>query len=72
MIYKLEKQERYYFQASKKYHKRKKTRWATWNTKKQKIAHQVDKLSEKFNDKLKLLRMRWKEMKKQIKATSSW
>ena len=67
-----EKQEEYYSQASKEYHKKKEMRWATWNAKKSKIAHQVDELSEKFNSKSKSLRTEWEEMIKRVKTTSFW
>ena len=56
MTHKLEKQEEYYFQVLKKYHKKKETRWATWNAKKSKIAHQINKLSEKSDSKSKSLK----------------
>ena len=49
---------------------KKKMRWATWNVKKSKIAHQIDELSEKSDSKLKSLRMRWREMKEKMKTTS--
>ena len=44
--------------------RKKKTRWTTWNAERAKISHQVDEFSEKSDDKLKLLRTEWKEMKK--------
>ena len=72
MTHKLEKQEEYYFQVLKKYHKRKKTRWATWNMKKSKIIHQIDKLFEKFDSKLKFLRTEQEKMKEKMKATLFW
>jgi len=56
MTHKSEKQEEYYSQASKEYHKKKEIRWATWNVKKSKIVHQVDEFSEKSDSKLKSLR----------------
>ena len=71
MTHKLEKQEEYYSQALKEYCK-KKMRWATWNTKKPEIMHQVDELSEKFNSKSKFLKIEWEKMKEKVKATSSW
>ena len=66
-----EKQEEYYFQASKKYHKKKEMRWATWNAEKSKITHQVNKLSEKFDSKSKTLKIRQKKLKEKMKVTSS-
>ena len=53
-----EKQEEYYSQALKEYHKKKETRWATWNAEKSRIMHQVDEFSKKFDSKLKSLKMR--------------
>ena len=67
-----EKQEEYYFQASKKYHKKKKMKWATWNVKKSKIVHQIDKLSEKLNNKSKFLRTEQKKLKEKMKITLFW
>ena len=47
-------------------------KWATWNVKKSKIAHQIDELSEKSDSKLKSLRTEQKETKEKMKTTSSW
>ena len=66
-----EKKEKYFSKTSKNYKEKKETRWATWNAERAKISHQVDKFSEKFNNKSKFLRTEWEEMKKQMKATSS-
>ena len=71
MTHESEKQEKYYSQASKKYHKKKKTRWAIWNAEKLKIVHQVDELFEKFNSKLKSLRTEQKKQERKMKTTSS-
>ena len=59
-----EKEKEYFLKASKNYREKKETKWAIWNIKRAKISHQVDKFSEKSDDKLKLLRTEWKEMKK--------
>ena len=59
-----EKKKEYFSKTSKNYKKKKKTKWATWNAERAKISHQVDEFSEKSDDKLKLLRTEWKEMKK--------
>ena len=70
-----EKKKEYFLKASKNYREKKKTRWAIWNIERAKISHQVDKFSEKLNDKLKLLKTeqeKRKEMKEKMKATSSW
>ena len=67
-----EKKKEYFSKASKNYREKKETRWAIWNTERAKIFHQVNKFSEKFNDKSKLLKTKWEKMKKQMKATSSW
>ena len=52
--------------------KKKKTKWAIWNTEKTKISYQINEFSEKFNDKSKFLKTEQEEMKKQMKATSFW
>ena len=65
-----EKKKEYFSKISKNYKNKKKTRWATWNVEKTKISYQINKFSEKSNNKLKLLRMKWEEMKKWVKATS--
>ena len=67
-----EKKERYFLKTSKNYRKKKETKWATWNAERTKISHQINEFLEKFNDKSKLLRTEWEEMKKQVKATSFW
>ena len=67
-----EKEKEYFSKASKNYREKKETKWAIWNTERTKISHQVDKFSEKFNDKSKFLRTRQEEIKKQMKATSFW
>ena len=67
-----EKKKEYFLKASKNYQEKKKTRWATWNTERTKISHQIDKFSEKFNDKSKFLRTEQEKMKKWVKATSFW
>ena len=69
------KEEEYFSKASKNYQEKKKTRWATWNTERAKISHQVNKFSEKSDDKSKLLKTeqeKRKEIKKKMKATSFW
>ena len=71
-IYLSEKKEKYFSKASKNYREKKETKWAIWNAERAKISHQVDKFSEKSDDKLKSLKMRWKEIKEWMKATSSW
>ena len=71
----LEKKEEYFLKTFKKYRKKKEIRWAIWNAERAKISHQIDEFSKKFDDKLKLLKMRQekrKEMKERIKATSFW
>ena len=70
IIYLSEKEKEYFLKASKNYRKEKKTRWAIWNAEKAKISYQVNKFSEKSDDKLKLLKTEQK--KKQMKATSFW
>ncbi len=55
ITYLFRKEKEYFSKASKNYRERKETRWATWNAERAKMSHQVDKFSEKFNDKLKLL-----------------
>ena len=72
MIHESEKQEKYYFQALKEYCKKKEMKWATWNMKKSKIAHQVDEFSEKSDNKSKSLKTEWEQMKEEMKATSFW
>ena len=59
------KKEKYFLKASKNYREKKKTRWAIWNIEKAKISHQVNKFSEKFDDKSRFLEIEQKE--KQIK-----
>ena len=70
IIHLSEKEKEYFSKASKNYQEKKKTRWAIWNTERAKISHQVNKFSKKSDDKLKLLKMKQKKMKEQIKATS--
>ena len=67
-----EKDERYYLKSSTKYYKKKEARWATWNTERAKISHQVKEFSEEIKSKSKSLKMRWKEIKERVKAISSW
>ena len=68
-----EKQEEYYFQASKKYYKKKKMRWAIWNAERAKISHQINKFSEKSDDKLKSLETEQKKKQmKQMKVILFW
>ena len=67
-----EKNEKYYLKSSTDYYKKKEARWATWNAKRAKTSHQVNKFSEETESKLKSLRMKWKEMKERMKAISSW
>ena len=54
----------------KKILQEKKTRWITWNAEKSKIMHQVNKLSEKSDNKSKFLKTKQEKMKERIKATS--
>ena len=51
----LEKKKEYFLKASKNYKEKKETRWTIWNVEKAKISHQVNKFSEKFDNKLKFL-----------------
>ena len=68
-----EKKKEYFLKASKNYQEKKKTRWATWNTERTKISHQIDKFSEKFNDKSRFLKTEQKKKQmKQTKATLFW
>ena len=68
-----EKEKRYFLKISKNYRKKKKIKWAIWNTERAKIFYQVNEFSEKFDDKLKLLETKQKKKQmKQTKTTSSW
>ena len=67
------KKKEYFLKASKNYREKKETRWAIWNIEKTKISHQIDKFSEKFDDKSKLLETEQKKKQmKQTKVTSLW
>ena len=69
----LRKEKEYFLKASKNYKKEKETKWAIWNAEKAKISHQINEFSEKFNDKLKLLKTEQKKKQmKQVKATLFW
>ena len=72
MIHESEKQEEYYSQALKKYHKKKKMRWAIWNVKKLRKIYQVNKFSKKFDSKSKSLKTEQEKVKEKMKATSFW
>ena len=64
------KEEEYFLKALKNYKEKKKTRWIIWNTEKTKISYQVNKFSEKSDDKLKFLKTKQKKKQmKQMKAT---
>ena len=73
MIASLIYRKKKYFSKTSKNYKEKKTRWAIWNTEKAKTSHQINKFSEKFNDKSKLLEIKQKKKQmKQMKITSLW
>ena len=68
-----EKEKEYFSKTSKNYKEKKKTRWTIWNTERAKISHQINKFSEKFNDKSRLLKTEQKEKQmKQTKITLFW
>ena len=68
-----QKKKEYFSKASKNYREKKKTRWAIWNAERAKISHQINKFSEKSDDKSKLLKIKQKKKQiKQTKITSFW
>ena len=73
IIHLSEKKKEYFLKVSKNYREKKKTRWAIWNAEKAKISYQVNKFSEKSDDKLKLLKTdQKKKQMKQMKIILSW
>ena len=69
----LEKEKEYFSKASKNYRKKKETKWAIWNAERAKTSYQIDKFSEKSDDKLKLLKTEQKKKQmKQTKVILSW